>query len=948
MSALLSAFPANPSPSDRPGLSYNYISGNKIKIGQAVDPTARQGQWQNQCRGEQQDWGEYYKVPFAAKFGARDSSRWQSSIWGNWDGQLSRSHCRIDSVLYIQTNNSEFSNPRLDDRASAGDALGVLCFRDIEWVYACTTSTHFHAHKEEWTSASGCGAGMSGRRMAEVSLMDHQSSWALSVFGLGLGASAAREGSDGRGFSDGPPIKSGAIWLGTYFALAPDHHHPKVFSIMTPEWRQSAPKKYRHAKAQRRGMASASGCGWPHQTAESTVEPDCSQIALQHPDAQTSDTSHLAMAEQVLRKREQQPVHPPLPSRRKPKPAAMQPDAPIAPVQVTPKLKAPRMPTPMEPGAPVAPVEAPPKPKPPRAPTPVEPGTPVKAPRTPAPMQPDTLIVPVESDARAGLTTPISSVPVEKASLSNPCQEEAATIAGWQAYNGEVLPLPRCSLGAMLGLADDPQPQALFGPCVTADVVRTCATSRSPTSCFPASRSLLLEAVEVPTLADVYGASTSDPVTRTPKSPIHAAPQTPVLAAPPTATAAGACCPTGSAAPVTICGAWESGDESGQDDPNESIGLARALTIPPAHPRHDVGGTGWRHALPPQPYQPGVVLNKHGHFAIIPLGDKAATDNTGSTGRGSGSGDNSNSYSDVAKEEQRKTSYNKRFDRNLRTQEEDDAEDEAKFESALKPQAQKKGKGKARAQVAPTVSCKAAAQPPRKKKKKKVLAQLGQLKAGTTASTSFTSVRAPTSAPHDAKGEAGTEDSDGPVCPPSSYMRGVVPQELKDAVMAGRKDWEACMKQLATKFNRPLQAWYGREGEREKDKDTSLPEWNRFVRAEFERELENINIELRDDPEQQDKHFVPMVKWYEEALMSEVNHLKAQGKFGAPVQKVVHQLTNLASQAYNNLGLHVEMLGACVAVNSKNQPNPTKCQLAANINPNTKSVLNPKPFDTSV
>ncbi|KAJ7646171.1 hypothetical protein B0H17DRAFT_1148194 [Mycena rosella] len=79
----------------------------------------------------------------------------------------------------------------------------------------------------------------------------------------------------------------------------------------------------------------------------------------------------------------------------------------------------------------------------------------------------------------------------------------------------------------------------------------------------------------------------------------------------------------------------------------------------------------------------------------------------------------------------------------------------------------------------------------------------------------------------------------------------------------------------------------------------SLPELNWFVQAEFEHELENIAIELRDDPEQQEKHFVPMVTWYEEVLMSEVNHLKAQGKFGAPVQKVV------PLQAYNNLGLHM-------------------------------------------
>ncbi|KAJ7686108.1 hypothetical protein B0H17DRAFT_1204493 [Mycena rosella] len=244
------------------------------------------------------------------------------------------------------------------------------------------------------------------------------------------------------------------------------------------------------------------------------------------------------MAERVLCKREQQPVRPPLPSRCKPKPAPVQPDAPIAPVQVAPKLKAPRAPTPVEPGAPV---EAPPKPK---------------APRAPAPMQPDAPIAPVESDGRAGLAAPISSTPVEKASSSNPRapvviprhrtpkgHEEAAAAAGWQAYNDEVLPPPRRSLGAMLGLADNPQLRASFGPRVTGDVVRRrlgLAPAAANVSLVPprvpppraspprALRRFLLEAVEVPTLTDVYGASISDPVMRTPKSPIHAAPQKPV------------------------------------------------------------------------------------------------------------------------------------------------------------------------------------------------------------------------------------------------------------------------------------------------------------------------------------------------------------------------------------------------------------------------------------
>ncbi|KAJ7629616.1 hypothetical protein B0H17DRAFT_1150486 [Mycena rosella] len=156
-----------------------------------------------------------------------------------------------------------------------------------------------------------------------------------------------------------------------------------------------------------------------------------------------------------------------------------------------------------------------------------------------------------------------------------------------------------------------------------------------------------------------------------------------------------------------------------------------------------------------------ACLQSPWRFAIILLGDKAAADDTGSTGSDSGSSNDSDSYSDAAKGGQQKTLYNKRFNRNLHMQEDDDA-----------------------------------------KKKKKVLAQLGWAKAGTTASTSFTS--APTSAPHDAEAEVETEDSDGPARPPSGYACGVVPQELKDAVMAGCKDWEARMKQLATEFSHPL------------------------------------------------------------------------------------------------------------------------------------------------
>ncbi|KAJ7676107.1 hypothetical protein B0H17DRAFT_1207504 [Mycena rosella] len=161
----------------------------------------------------------------------------------------------------------------------------------------------------------------------------------------------------------------------------------------------------------------------------------------------------------------------------------------------------------------------------------------------------------------------------------------------------------------------------------------SCATSRSPTLRFPAF----------------------DLVTHTPKSPIHAA----VSAASPTAAAAGARRPTGSAVPVTIRSAWDSGDESGEDDPDvstprpgrQALGLHGPLQSHLPTLAAMLEEQGRRRALPPQPYQPGVVLDKRGHFAIIPLSDKAAADDTDSTSSGSGSGSDSNSYSDVAKEE---------------------------------------------------------------------------------------------------------------------------------------------------------------------------------------------------------------------------------------------------------------------------------------------------------
>ncbi|KAF8212969.1 hypothetical protein K438DRAFT_1751382 [Mycena galopus ATCC 62051] len=67
--AFTNALNAPPSPSDGVGGVYAYSVNNVVKVGYSKQPRVRKVQWMRQCRGEQQDWLDFYwEVPYAKKF----------------------------------------------------------------------------------------------------------------------------------------------------------------------------------------------------------------------------------------------------------------------------------------------------------------------------------------------------------------------------------------------------------------------------------------------------------------------------------------------------------------------------------------------------------------------------------------------------------------------------------------------------------------------------------------------------------------------------------------------------------------------------------------------------------------------------------------------------------------------------------------------------------------
>ncbi|KAF8133171.1 hypothetical protein K438DRAFT_1998223 [Mycena galopus ATCC 62051] len=72
--AFTNALNAPPSPSDGVGGVYAYSVNNVVKVGYSKQPRVRKVQWMRQCRGEQQDWLDFYwEVPYAKKFGELSS-----------------------------------------------------------------------------------------------------------------------------------------------------------------------------------------------------------------------------------------------------------------------------------------------------------------------------------------------------------------------------------------------------------------------------------------------------------------------------------------------------------------------------------------------------------------------------------------------------------------------------------------------------------------------------------------------------------------------------------------------------------------------------------------------------------------------------------------------------------------------------------------------------------
>ncbi|KAF8157737.1 hypothetical protein K438DRAFT_1986352 [Mycena galopus ATCC 62051] len=62
--AFINALNAPPSPSDSIGGVYAYSVNNVVKVSYSKQPRVRKVQWMRQCRGEQQDWLDFYwEVP---------------------------------------------------------------------------------------------------------------------------------------------------------------------------------------------------------------------------------------------------------------------------------------------------------------------------------------------------------------------------------------------------------------------------------------------------------------------------------------------------------------------------------------------------------------------------------------------------------------------------------------------------------------------------------------------------------------------------------------------------------------------------------------------------------------------------------------------------------------------------------------------------------------------
>ncbi|KAJ7792217.1 hypothetical protein B0H13DRAFT_1935763, partial [Mycena leptocephala] len=273
----------------------------------------------------------------------------------------------------------------------------------------------------------------------------------------------------------------------------------------------------------------------------------------------------------------------------------------------------------------------------------------------------------------------------------------------------------------------------------------------------------------------------------------------------------------------------------------------------------------------------------------------------------------------------------KRRDRNVQTQEEADAEDEVAFleeaqrtsdeeggrkkttKTGGKPKKKRSDKGKGKGKAVDTGADSDSASAPtartaRKKKSKKH-------------SAGVCGVEVPLGSDFDV-------DSEGEGASSVGYTRGPIPAACKEEALQAREDYNERLEEIAKNYNRPMrsiqelvgevtrvprkkmmwnmyQQWYARHGSKSKPDGMTAGDWNKIVKAEFDASINEMAPEDRDDPEAIQTHFADIAEWHLKAMTTELTHLKTQGKLVLPVAKYIRTLTNLATKAFDDLGVHV-------------------------------------------
>ncbi|CAK5284022.1 unnamed protein product [Mycena citricolor] len=159
------------------------------------------------------------------------------------------------------------------------------------------------------------------------------------------------------------------------------------------------------------------------------------------------------------------------------------------------------------------------------------------------------------------------------------------------------------------------------------------------------------------------------------------------------------------------------------------------------------------------------------------------------------------------------------------------------------------------------------------------------------------------------------------------YRRGPRPQAFKDEARGIRQEFDRNVEALAAKYNYPLATARGEvlgEPKKERKKNNwnlfqsfysnkimpkpdnvKITDWTRdTVRPEYKSRLQSLPSDQREDPEALEELFADMYKWFEGALEGAVVQLRQDGKFGKMGIKAARELSKLAQNIFERLGLH--------------------------------------------